>query len=149
MDILPVPNAVSLIATALFSIEDIRHLSVRKLPALLFLSGGFLYGLSSGSGFSLILSALPGVYVLSAALLTGEKIGYGDGILVLALGFWMGFRALIFVLAVGIILSSLYVFVRSGIGCKKSPDLQKDSEIPFVPFLFIGVAVQCLNHVIK
>ena len=134
---------VSFFVTALFAVEDIRFRSVRKIPVLAFLFTGILYGLFSGSFVSLIFSALPGVYFLSAALLTGEKIGYGDGFLVLALGVWMGFLPLIFVLAVGIVLSALFVILRSGIGCKKSPNLKTDREIPFVPFLFFGVTVQC------
>lgn len=145
MDIPPVPNAVSLIVTAILSVQDIRTRRISGTLVFSFLGAGIVYAVLSGSYSYIVLSALPGACFVSAALMTGEKIGYGDGFVIMALGIWIGFQSLITVLAVGLLLSGLYGFLRYVIGCKKSLYHQTDGGIPFVPFLFFGLIVRVLS----
>ncbi|MCR5503629.1 MAG: A24 family peptidase [Lachnospiraceae bacterium] len=142
MDIPPVPNAVSLIVTAALSVKDIRTRRIPGKAVFWFLGTGILYAVLSGSVNNIVLSAMPGAFILSAALVTGEKIGCGDGFVIMALGIWIGFRSLITVLAAGFMLSGLYGLLWYVIGWKKSMYHQRDREIPFVPFLFFGLIVR-------
>lgn len=66
---------------------------------------------------------LPGLFLLMAGCVTKEKVGYGDGWLVLALGMWMDNPEIFKMLLVGSILSSIW-----GICVHRR-------EVPFVPFL--------------
>ncbi len=86
-----------------------------------------------GVGVSLFLPLIPGLFFLLFAFLSREKVGYGDGILLLAIGGYFHGEELLTlcmtaVFAAGIAGLVLCVFFHKG----------KDYEIPFVPFLFFG-----------
>lgn len=66
---------------------------------------------------------LPGILLLAAGYLTEEKIGYGDGWLVLALGMWMSSGQILRMLLAGSVLSLIW-----GVCLRRK-------EVPFVPFL--------------
>lgn len=81
-----------------------------------------------------ILSCMfPGVLLITLALLTGEKVGYGDGITVLVLGFLIGEFYCIVVLCLGIIMTGIYSLYRL---FKKSRE-----PIPLLPFLLTALEV--------
>ena len=77
-----------------------------------------------------ILACIPGVLVLIIAKLTKEIIGYGDGIVLLAMGFYLSLEALIsvwmlaFMIAGMAALILLIVFRKNG-----------NYRIAFLPFL--------------
>lgn len=80
-----------------------------------------------------IWAEIPGLLCLILSFCTREAIGYGDGILMCALGMLYDIEELLFILFVGSSFSGvvglvlLVVFQKNG-----------KQEIPFVPFLFIG-----------
>lgn len=65
----------------------------------------------------------PGLFVLAAGYISREQIGYGDGWLLLALGMWMTFPELLFMLFLGMGLGILYGLCF------------RQKELPLVPFL--------------
>ena len=66
---------------------------------------------------------VPGMGCLLFGRLTKEKIGYGDGWLILALGMWMSIYDLCVLLMFGMVFCLVYAWLFG----KK--------ELPFVPFL--------------
>ena len=68
-------------------------------------------------------SLLPGCLILLTGFFSRERIGYGDGWLMLALGMWMNTAELLRLFSGGVMLGFLY-----SLGCRKR-------DIPLVPFL--------------
>lgn len=123
------------------SIYDCKYY---KLPVWL-LTGG-MTGAAVGIGYCLVLEKrnltevlcclLPGMVSLILSYITREQIGYGDGMLLLAIGGCMGAENsvwIVFAALLGSFVVSIFfvVFRRAG----------KDRRLPFVPFLFLGTVV--------
>lgn len=115
--------------------EDIKEnkLSVSKM--LLFAITGAIYRLliSSLSVREFLESLIPGVILILLAVLTGESIGLGDGIVVSVLGLWTGVMFTTITVCVGIFFSGICGFLFWILG--------KREFIPFVPFLLLGMEV--------
>lgn len=78
---------------------------------------------------------IPGIVLLIISRLSGETIGFGDGYLILIVGFSMGFWSTIGVLGTafaGAFAAAIYVVLIK----KRS----RMTQIAFVPFLFLGMA---------
>jgi leader peptidase (prepilin peptidase)/N-methyltransferase len=83
-----------------------------------------------------LLGALPGAVVLLLAYATGEKIGYGDGFVLMGSGVLLGLRMNLLMLLFGLFLAalnSIWILIR-----KKG---NRKTEIPFVPFLVPGLTL--------
>lgn len=80
------------------------------------------------------ISVLPGVMLLLLAGLTHEKVGYGDGIMLLMLGSWSGASAALFSLII-----SLFYAVITGTAAGRN-------EIPFIPCLTAGFLTVVAFH---
>ena len=76
---------------------------------------------------------MPGVLVIVAAVLTKEKIGYGDGIVISIAGAVMGIAGICKVLMLSFLILPAYSVAMLARG-----RLNKRSRIPFLPFLFAG-----------
>lgn len=123
---------------AIGSIYDRKYLG---LPVWLLLAGimggilGALYSLfgEDASVISVGLAFLPGVIALILSYITREQIGYGDGLLLLAMGGCLGLRQVMMI--VGIALGASFVVSVALVLLRKAGRNQK---LPFVPFLFAG-----------
>ena len=120
------------------SIHDWKYYS---LPVWLLLVGilggvgGALYSLL-GEEVSLIsagMAFLPGVIALILSYITREQIGYGDGLLLIAMGGCVGLPQTIMI--VGIALAASFVVSVALVLLRKVGRTQK---LPFVPFLFLA-----------
>lgn len=101
------------------SAEDIREGRISMIPVLeLGLTGLFRIVYMKGSA-----QWIPGILILCLGYVSKEKIGYGDGWLLLALGMWLDLYELLLMLELGIVCCIIYAAVSG----KK--------ELPFVPFL--------------
>ena len=79
---------------------------------------------------AILFSMIIGVTLLVAAKISNQRIGYGDGIIFLILGLWIGFWDGISLLFFSLILSSIisvYLIIVSRKG--------RDYRIPFNPFV--------------
>ena len=106
----------------LFTWQDMRSRELSFLVLLEFLISGFLYGIAAGNRCC----PWPGILLLYIAAVSGEKIGYGDGWLVLGMGMWNLEKEVWFALVTGCML------------CAFTGILLKKRELPFVPFLTVG-----------
>lgn len=72
---------------------------------------------------------IPGAVLLGLGYISGEKIGYGDGWLMLALGMWLPMESLLYMLWLGLLFCAVFsvLFGRK--------------ELPLVPFLTAAYVV--------
>lgn len=85
-------------------------------------------------------SLIPGMGFFLLSFLTGEKVGYGDGWVLLMIGLFVGFYRCFLIMILGLVVESAVAVVL--LVAKK---IRRDKEIPFSPFLLLGMGVtMCL-----
>ena len=89
--------------------------------------------LAAGVGVAAAIAALRifwgfGPFLLSLAI-TDEAFGYGDSILIIALGLFLGLWKLLYLLMAAFGLSAVYSMVMM-----KKQNFQRTTTLPFVPF---------------
>lgn len=117
------------------SIEDLKH---KKINVVIVSSG-----IISGIAITLILSAgdlskvafclVPGLLMMLISYFTKESVGYGDGLVILAIGSIVGLRKSVEIMFLASLLGgafSLILLIKKKASSK--------TAIPFVPFLLIG-----------
>ena len=122
------------------SVEDVRK---RKIPLVILTVGGcmaFLYQLMWGTEDIWEIAAGVGIGVcfLVVGWLTGEKIGYGDGIVIMVLGIYLGIWKLLEVLA-----GAFFLLAVAGMICLAGMRFSRKQTLPFCPFLTAGYVI-CL-----
>ncbi|MBQ8823166.1 MAG: prepilin peptidase [Lachnospiraceae bacterium] len=120
----------------LLSIWDVKR---KEIPGKLLLSGlltGLAYGILQEEGWLVLMGIIPGVLLIFMGFLTREKVGYGDGVMVIILGLVLGWpdSFLVYMLAqFGVLL-----FAIGLLAVRKVP---RDEQIPFAPFLAAGLFI--------
>lgn len=136
-----------LVLLVIASIEDIRKREISG-TVLLGLAGvslvcSVLSVYRGHSTFSdVAMSLLPGAVVILLAWITREGIGYGDGLLLIAMGPVIGLRGIVMGLVIaffagGVLSIILMIFKKVG----------KRYSFPFVPFMTIGMVVSCFAKI--
>lgn len=123
------------------AVWDIRKKEIPLVPALISLmaaAGVNLWRIrnESLSVLQVLGSLLPGIFFLTAGWCTKEKVGYGDGLLLLITGLMVGFYRCFSGLCIGLFLSAIFSAFLMLLH-----RAEKNSRIPFVPFLTIGMGV--------
>lgn len=116
---------------------DIRYKTIPVIPVIVM--GGMLltYRVWNGTGWMELLGGcLPGVIFLLISLLTREKIGSGDGLVLLALGCGFAIEEVVGIVGMALFFAAIVAIVLLVV--KKA---SRKTEIPFVPFLFLGFLV--------
>ncbi|MCM1127209.1 MAG: prepilin peptidase [Lachnospiraceae bacterium] len=125
----------ALIFLGILSWEDIKKKEISVKVVLIGAAAALVCQLISGqaAGMRMISSLLPGIGLILLSIVTKESIGKGDGVVVMALGLWLG--GLMTFLTVCLALCTAGIFALIYL-------LQKRQElIPFVPCLLIGMEV--------
>ena len=131
--------AVSLIFIMICTITDIRKREIPLTMIILFSCLSLVIAKirgEEGGWFSFLYSMAPGVFFLLLSFCTRQSIGYGDVLVILVLGLYVGYRKCIMIVAIGLVASSVYALVL--LVCRK---VKGKSRIAFVPFLAIGWGV--------
>lgn len=81
-------------------------------------------------------SFLPGLFFLLISFFTKEKIGYGDGLILIISGLILGFYQCFLGLCISLICSSVFALLLLVLH-----KVKRDSKLAFVPFLTIGIGV--------
>lgn len=120
------------------SIRDIRKREISMISVGIFGVLGIVLQLISDASnwYSMLAGALVGVVVLLSAKITCEKIGYGDGWLLVVTGIYLGFRYNLFLFAIALFLSAVVSMVLMVF--KK---VNRKSAIPFIPFVLGGYCI--------
>lgn len=116
----------------------------REIPVVLILLGGIcavglnLYQIFNGeiAVASIGSSFLIGLIFLAISFCTREKVGYADGLILLVSGLVLGFEQCLLGLCLALLLSSIYALWL--LLMRKA---RRNSALPFVPFLTIGMGV--------
>ena len=91
---------------------------------------------NNGSVSDWVLAMIPGILILIIAKYTNEKIGFGDGWLLLILGSFFKIREIWYILQVAIFLVTIFSLILV-VGKKAD----KEDQIPFLPFLWIAYLI--------
>ena len=115
-----VKSAIILLYLGILAGMDVRKRQISLvLTGVLFLAGiGWQILVEQTSWLEWLLSLLPGAGFLTLSYISREQVGYGDGLLLLTVGIWLGF----------------------GLMRKK---IRKQDSIPLVPFLLLGFVGRC------
>jgi leader peptidase (prepilin peptidase)/N-methyltransferase len=122
------------------SVLDIRS---KRLP--LWITGigagiGIIFLILQGSyNLSNATALLPGLLCLVIARVSREAIGYGDGLLLVMMGFYLKVSVLLGVCLWAITLAGIVALFL--LATKKRKGKQ---EIPFVPFIFVGFILEVI-----
>ncbi len=96
-----------------------------------------IYGAMGETGIlTAAFSLIPGAGFLLLSFFTREKVGYGDGWVLLMIGLFLGVYRCFLVLLAGLLAESAIAIVL--LALRK---IQRDREIPFSPFLLLGMGV--------
>ncbi|MBE5922519.1 MAG: hypothetical protein E7269_07190 [Lachnospiraceae bacterium] len=95
---------------------------------------------SKTSVLELLSGASIGILFLVVAYLSGERIGYGDGMCITAMGLWQGGTRLVFILC----LTMLAIVIVGGalLVLKK---VTKKSRLPMMPFVYGALCVLVIS----
>jgi len=120
------------------SIVDIKQRLVPIWGIILIVLVSIIHVLidTSYTWFDIGLSCVPGLLFVGIALLTRGKMGIGDGLVTVAIGIGLGIEECVYSLMIALFLNCLIAGALLAI--KK---VRKDTQIPFIPFLTIGMGV--------
>lgn len=113
----------------------------KELP-LIYIAAGFGLGLllrllpGAGPFLEILSGFLPGLICLALAKGTKEAIGYGDALMIIALGAFCNVAMILLLLFCGFLLAGLFCLVL--LILKKR---NKKEAIPFIPFLLGGYVI--------
>jgi leader peptidase (prepilin peptidase)/N-methyltransferase len=79
---------------------------------------------------------LPGFLFWVISYVTREKVGYGDGWILLLIGLFAGAEKCIAALMTALFVESIFLIIL--LALRK---INRDKEVPFVPFLLVGLGV--------
>ena len=130
-----VKSAIILLYLGILAGMDVRKRQISLvLTGVLFLAGiGWQILVEQTSWLEWLLSLLPGAGFLTLSYISREQVGYGDGLLLLTVGIWLGFGQ-----TLGLILCS----VLCGVLLMRKK-IRKQDSIPLGPFLLLGFVGRC------
>lgn len=119
----------------ILSVQDVRNKNVSLRLLLIGLLVSILYQLiwSESSLLLCAAGAAVGVGFIGISKVTKEGIGYGDSILILTLGIYMGLWEVIYLLIISFLLSAVF-----SMGVLTVCHYNRKKSIPFIPFLTVG-----------
>ena len=119
-------------------IRDIKKKQISMISVGSFAGIGLVLRMvfNLNSWYQSIAGAGIGLFLLLVAKITKEKIGYGDGWVILVTGIYLGFRYNLFLLTVSLFISALVSIVL--LSFKK---VNRKSTMPFVAFIFVGYCI--------
>lgn len=113
----------------------------KKIPLAVVLAGilmAIILNIRGGSGvaawYAMALSMIPGAAFWGLSLLTGEKVGYGDGWMLMMIGLFLGLEQCFMILLTGLMLESAVVLALLAVR-----KISTDKAVPFAPFLLLGM----------
>ena len=129
-------SCAALLLVGYLSAWDIRTRKLPALPLLLFGALAVLYVAAGGRAAPLYFAGcmLPGMALLLLSVLTGERIGYGDGAVLLVIGLWVGSIFCTIAACISIFLTGLYAVCLLLTG-------RRGECIPFMPYLLAAMEV--------
>lgn len=122
-------------ALGVHSVEDIRRRKITVNVSLFFAMVAILLHLvfQNETIYQMLLGMLPGIAVLLLSVLTGGKIGMGDGVVMMLAGLYLGFYQALLLLFLAFFLAGIFGWYLLTV-CRWN----RNKRLPFVPFLFVS-----------
>ena len=95
-------------------------------------------GLKEVSGTLMVWRFMPGLLLLASSVLSREKIGQGDAWLFVALGVYLSAGQQVILLGVALFLAAVWIILF-----RRRNVVEKDIELPFVPFVLAAYVGGC------
>lgn len=134
---------VCLVFLYLLARQDCHDKEISSWLLDLFIGSGFVCRMvqkewmEQAGVMTLFWALLPGCLLLVLGILSREKIGYGDGLSVLALGFYEDVLFVIQAVNLGFLLAVFWFCMKK----QKSRKADGEAEIAYLPFLLTGTVV--------
>lgn len=124
---------IILIMLTMFAMEDARKSHIHIVPAVGFLLLGIgICLLGEGPDCTEAAGgALVGIFLLCISRITGESLGYGDGLVFLVTGIYLGMWENLQLLFISLIFASIFSAI-----CIIKWKTSAKMEIPFLPFVW-------------
>ncbi len=134
----------------LLGICMIHDLQSKKIPAIwiwlcIVVTGIYqLHGIAIGRStvWEGLFAVFPGIGILIFSYIS-KQMGNGDGLLIVAIGLYLGWQQLLIVLTLAFLLAALF-----SIGYSTIKHSWKNDKIPFVPFLYMAVGIQYMGAIL-
>lgn len=130
------PDVIVIIFLFFQSVRDLRSLEAEPVSlAVTALTGVFYLILNCRDDgvFFILASFVPGGLILALSLMSRGKIGFGDGLVVLTLGFFVSMEKLTAAVIISAFLSFLSAIILMALRKK-----DKEDSLPFLPFMLAG-----------
>lgn len=134
---------IKILLLLLLAVCAVFDIFKRKIPLAVVWAGiltAIILNIRGCSGeatwYAMALSMIPGAVFWALSLLTGEKVGYGDGWMLMMIGLFLGLERCFMILLVGLMLESAAVLVLLAVR-----KISTDKAVPFAPFLLLGMGV--------
>lgn len=125
--------SLTLLFLGILASYDIRWKRIPIFWVVAFGMAAVIYFAAGNAVDKAIICIIPGMILLLLAFLTGEQIGFGDGITAIVAGFFLGGSLCVVMVSFGIMMTgifSLYRFLRGN----KEP-------VPLIPFFLAAMEV--------
>lgn len=133
-------ESICLIFLYILAVQDYQEhlLSEKTLLAFAIIGMGWqIYQKTFFHPF-MVLNLIPGTGLLLLGAITNEKIGYGDGLVILIMGLYISGYILMYIILLGFLFAAFYGILNY---TKKHQAKKINMEIPYIPFLLIGMVV--------
>ena len=117
-------------------IDDLKYKQIRIVPVMLMGALGLFIRCAVHQDIvGSILGVLVGILLLAIGKITGQAIGYGDGVVFASIGALIGFGNVIAVLFISLFLAFIYSVILL-----ISRRAKRKTAFPFAPFIFLAYA---------
>lgn len=121
--------------------QDMRTRKIGMQWIILFGTAGMIMNIVFHSPWHIWFSGImPGIVILIFGKLTGEQIGYGDGLIVIVTGLFLSGRENVSLFLIGLFLCAVSTTVLFFTG-----KITRRTTLPFVPFLAVAFLIQALS----
>lgn len=127
-------------------IQGVMDFKYKEIPLWFTLLGGVV-GIvicvrEERTVFEVLVSCLPGLVVIFFSWMTKEIIGYGDGIVLLVMGFYLSLSQVLSVGMFAVFIAGIVALILLTVFQKKG-----SYRIPFIPFLTLAYGIDYLIRI--
>ena len=137
-----------LILAVWLGIQAIYDFKYKEIPLGICVGGsliGIAFGVVEHRRIDTIMVALiPGILLLVFSWLSKEVIGYGDGLVLLTMAFFLSIQQQVYILMMAFGIAGIVALILLLVFRKK-----RKYRIPFVPFIFAAFLIEYVSHMEK
>jgi len=138
-------RGITILFLVFFTWQDIRSGRISMTGVLLFAAAGVLWNVVYGRSWQFCAEGIvPGIGILLFGKVSGEQIGYGDGLVLSAMGLFLTGREVAGLLSGAVFLCALGTVILFFSG-----KLKRRMSLPFLPFLTAAYGIMLIGTAIE